>query len=757
MKTVANQYNVHPGFVREEHKINNVSTRSPEDKAKATQQFNNVENLLKSYPERNVGKFFNPGGLEQGVHALAAAENVMLSTGFNVEEGMPETDGPPGLAALAHALILCGKTVTFVADSKNNELVRDCLAELDKGAAERCKFEDFNVRPDAADVPENAEDQTIDQATKLREAELKAEKKAQDLLDQHKPDVFLSLELNGRGDSGYAKNMRGKVITGWNSMSDEVLNQANAKGVTTIAVGDGGNEAGMGGLHNIPNAMDGKPMQARTQAGIQVTSWNSNFGGEALAYGLLASYGKLRDKEDGNGNIVAGAGHTPEQQTAMIQAVLNGGGVDGVTRGKVLNEKSLDSLGRAVHTGVDGFTSTVHNGMLEVLRNISVSIPADQGLIDKAAAKQTEEPFLVVAFDSSAGGLVAVKNVQDFVKYRSNHNVQFMILTDFGNAPYGSRERGDGSLEPGTLTNLVNNGLLLGQKLGAKSVVMACNTACVTFPDSLKDMHIPVINLIETTARSIAEFGGAKPVVLSTEATAKDDMYKNRIRQAALDQGRAAGKEDDDIQLPTVVRVGAGDRKNEPGKDWASCINSLMHLSQNPKNREEMERVIKKYVNEIPKDASSVWLCCTHYPAIKDLIEQEMVKQEKGNIKVIDPMEHQADALIKQMDAMVEASKKGVEDSKKETEKEKEKEGAVDSGSKNTLWDDALAKGLPIVITSGRIAEATNATKSLLAPEKGAAMIQTKFNGQEFTFAQIRQRDTYHLKKSSQSSFDLGH
>jgi hypothetical protein len=308
MKTVANQYNVHPGFVREEHKINNVSTRSPEDKAKATQQFNNVENLLKSYPERNVGKFFNPGGLEQGVHALAAAENVMLSTGFNVEEGMPETDGPPGLAALAHALILCGKTVTFVADSKNNELVRNCLAEFDKDAAERCKFEDFNVRPDAAHVPENAEEQTTDQATKLRKAELKAEKKAQDLLDQHKPDVFLSLELNGRGDSGYAKNMRGKVITGWNSMSDEVLNQANAKGVTTIAVGDGGNEAGMGELDNIPNAMDGKPMQARTQAGIQVTSWNSNFGGEALAYGLLASYGKLRDKVDGGGNIVAGAG-----------------------------------------------------------------------------------------------------------------------------------------------------------------------------------------------------------------------------------------------------------------------------------------------------------------------------------------------------------------------------------------------------------------------------------------------------------------
>jgi glutamate racemase len=729
IKGDSNHYQVHPGYVNPAHTAD-TSTVTGRDTTKTTEQLTNVESLLKAYPERHIGKFFNPGGLEEGVRALNAAKHVMLSTGFNVEEGMPETDGPPGLAALAHALIQTGKTVTFVTDSTNKRLVKACLDVLNPNAAKYCRFETFDIKPEHLSEAEAKATQYLD----LREAEIKAEKKANQLLDTYKPDLVLTLELAGRGQSGVAKNMRGKAITGFNAMVDEVLNQANKKKITTVAVGDGGNEAGMGELKGIPNALDGTAMQARTQAGIQVTSWNSNLGGEALAAGVLAKHGML-DKL-----------HTPEQQTAMIKAVTDGGGVDGVTRGSILGEESTDSLGRPVQTGVDGFHPEVHRGTLRMLKNIASTIPPDNGLVAKATAKNA--PFQIAAFDSGAGGLVAAHNLANFIQYRSNHNARFICISDFGEAPYGAKSRPE-------LIHLVGKGLKTAETVGVDVIAMACNTACTSFKsgpndkeglDLNKDFNLPVIDLIAITAEAIATHGGDKPVVLSTEATANDDMYEDRIKAAALTQGKNAGINESEIGMPEVVRVGAGD-KADPGKDWASLINQMKHLSKNDADRKEFKEIIAKYVAKIPADSSSVWLCCTHYPAIKTEIENALKDRNLGHIDVIDPMEYQAEAIIKKFDEI-----NALQTSEATSSKGKGT-GKMPIDLSNRTRDTT-----PLVITSGKIAEATTAAKHLLKSPVGARVLSAKLTGESFNMSLIGpDMYQYDLKAPTVSSFDSDH
>jgi glutamate racemase len=412
----------------------------------------------------------------------------------------------------------------------------------------------------------------------------------------------------------------------------------------------------------------------------------------------------------------------------MIQTVVDGGGVDAVTRSSKLGEKDVDGSGRSVRTGVDGFRPEVHGGMLELLKNLSDTIPPDNGMIAKAA--EEDKPFIIAAFDSSAGGLIAAHNLANFILHRSHHASQFVILTDFGNAPYGPRERDD-------LVCLVGNGLKTAQKMGIDVIAMACNTACLSFPESKRGVEIPVVDLIATTANAIAEHGGKKPVVLSTEATAKDDMYKNRIHEAFKRNALAKKIDEHDIEYPEVVRIGAGDKADtaELKRDWASLINSVTHLSDNGADTKEMTRVIAKYVDKIPADATSVWLCCTHYPALKDQIVQRMKDIGRGHIEVIDPMEYQADEIIKEMNRMTDLRKGGP---------------SVDVGSKNR---DIR----PRVITTGKLGEATNAAHYFLRSPNGAEIIQAEFNGTEFDLEAIPAKDRYGLKRFSQTSFNSSH
>ena len=56
-------------------------------------------------------------GAAHAARALSGASRVMITTGFCVGPGLPETDGPPGAASLGRALRRLGKRVSFVTDA----------------------------------------------------------------------------------------------------------------------------------------------------------------------------------------------------------------------------------------------------------------------------------------------------------------------------------------------------------------------------------------------------------------------------------------------------------------------------------------------------------------------------------------------------------------------------------------------------------------------------------------------------------------
>ena len=53
---------------------------------------------------RGIAAFFVRGGATTAARALRKSRRVLLTTGFMVGPGLPETDGPPGTACLGRAL-----------------------------------------------------------------------------------------------------------------------------------------------------------------------------------------------------------------------------------------------------------------------------------------------------------------------------------------------------------------------------------------------------------------------------------------------------------------------------------------------------------------------------------------------------------------------------------------------------------------------------------------------------------------------------
>jgi hypothetical protein len=309
---------------------------------------NMVNPILESYRGRGIGEMepaAGAGNLHTAFHTLWKADNVMLCTGFNVcldEHGKPtpETDGPVGTAILAYACYMTGKSVVLVADDHNCHLVREALLILDRPCARHMKFEPVSTQ----------------NATKLEQL--------QAIVDKHGADAIVHTEVPGRNNMGIYSNMRGIPIGSFNAPLDEIMNIANGLSLPTIGIGDGGNEAGMGGLTGVPKAFNGNEMQAVVQAEHQILAWNSNLGAIALAELLLAANGKQRSC-------------SAAQLGQIIEKTLKEGGVDGVSRGRILDEvmEHADYAPRLVWTGVDGFPSDVHKGDLIKLQDILHGVP----------------------------------------------------------------------------------------------------------------------------------------------------------------------------------------------------------------------------------------------------------------------------------------------------------------------------------------------------------------------------------------------
>ena len=94
-----------------------------------------IDHLLALDPgRRGIASFFVKGGAAAAARSLLRARRVLITTGFTVGDGLPETDGPPGTAGLGHALRQLDKEVSYVTDEPVVPLLAAALRVLGESA-----------------------------------------------------------------------------------------------------------------------------------------------------------------------------------------------------------------------------------------------------------------------------------------------------------------------------------------------------------------------------------------------------------------------------------------------------------------------------------------------------------------------------------------------------------------------------------------------------------------------------------------------
>ena len=212
---------------------------------------------------------------------------VIIGTGFPVTDTF-ETDGPVGAIALYDALEKLGAEPWLA-----------CGPPLSK-----CLAQDYRVLELGA---RNIAD---------------AEVEARASLEQLKPQAIISIERPGLSTDGRYYNMRGEDITPRSAFFDPYMTGAKCP---TMAIGDGGNEIGMGNIREAIATLDINA--AETGCDELLVADVSNWG----AYGLIAFLGYWRG-QDLLGQI---------SPLDILNYLSAHGSVDGVTRENTLTEDGL--------------------------------------------------------------------------------------------------------------------------------------------------------------------------------------------------------------------------------------------------------------------------------------------------------------------------------------------------------------------------------------------------------------------------------
>ena len=226
---------------------------------------------------RGMASLVVKGDLELAAKVMARLQNscegripqVLILSGFPccVNESPPtETDGPPGTLAIAKAAVCLGYDVTIVTDNCNKEVFYAACSQLDWN--NKVALEAF---PAEADMSE-------EDYTRLNE------------LADNRCDLVIACERAGPAKDGHCYTMRGIDMTskGLIAPLHKIVDRARGdKNVLFLAIGDGGNELGMGKVYESivsnPSIRNGSLIAATMPADYLIAASVSNWGGYALA------------------------------------------------------------------------------------------------------------------------------------------------------------------------------------------------------------------------------------------------------------------------------------------------------------------------------------------------------------------------------------------------------------------------------------------------------------------------------------------
>jgi len=250
-----------------------------------------IESLL---VQRNLRGMKNvQSALKTGYYLRAAKQlmgttgRILIGTGFPVA-GTFETDGPVGAIALYNSLKTLGKKPLIVC---GNPLYRALKKDYD------CYSIPLNDIDNAACYTQKA-------------------------LDELSPEIIISIECPGLSEKNCYSNIRGEDISDNCATFDYFMKLASCP---TIAIGDGGNEIGMGNIYDAIGQLNIIP--CTTKCDELLIADVSNWG----AYGLIALLSIFH-----NQNLLADVN---PKTTLMYLSDL--GSLDGLTRKNALTEDGL--------------------------------------------------------------------------------------------------------------------------------------------------------------------------------------------------------------------------------------------------------------------------------------------------------------------------------------------------------------------------------------------------------------------------------
>lgn len=210
-------------------------------------------------------------------------------------------------------------------------------------------------------------------------------------------------------------------------------------------------------------------------------------------------------------------------------------------------------------------------------------------------------------FDSGVGGLTVYRALHDRLP-----NEHFVYLGDTARVPYGTK-----SLATVERYAIENSQFLASR--GIKMLVVACNTAsALALPKIREKIGIDVVGVIGPGGRKAVELTKNRKHprigVIATEATVASNAYFEAIRRASdAAEVMQAG-------CPLFVPLAEEGWTNEP----------------------ETFSIAKRYLASMKVfEPDALVLGCTHYPILKDVIQQTV----GADVKLVDSGEATADEV----------------------------------------------------------------------------------------------------------------
>lgn len=265
--------------------------------------------------------------------AADAGETVLLTTGFPIPpSNQPETDGPLGTVVLAGALSDLGAEPVIVTEPRVEAAITAVADAL------------------GSEPPEVVAVAPPDSTASEARGDATAEPTARSVLDSYEPGAVVAIEKPGVTADGSYRTAAGEEITALVAAVDPLIEAARERGIPTVAVGDGGNEVGMGGIRSaVETHVDGgETIACVTPVDALVVAAVSNWG----AYGIVAALSL------GSGRNLL---HTGDTERALLRAAVEADCIDGVT-------------GDAT-ASVDGIPAAVHANVVDLLQHCVAAAP----------------------------------------------------------------------------------------------------------------------------------------------------------------------------------------------------------------------------------------------------------------------------------------------------------------------------------------------------------------------------------------------